>query len=220
MELYKLQKVSKGAFAIVALTAMHSCTLPIKKFPSELKERATLEFNYDDKSYKGIAVIPRRSHYNFTFKVPKNTSELAIKTCHREAFLSNKQQLSSVNYSYIPVAFLENWDACFLVASAHTKDGQRQFALIDFTSNETLQAKVFCNGNTQESTVTFCQASVGTQQMIVFKKPVKVKSKCKVPTGEHGEERTSRFYFNAEKGYCVYAFYANKDIHRLTVYGY
>lgn len=207
-------------YLLLVWTALCSCISPTEKYPSQLKDRATLKFSHEGKEYTGIGVISRKSWYKIKFKLPENTKELVIKTCHREEFI-NTARLGFVTYSYVPVYFLENWDSCLMVASAHTSDGKRQFALIDFTSNETLDTTLYCNGKKMSGKATFCQAREGTQQMIVFKKPVKVKSiSCELPTGEHGENFTSRHYFTAQKGYCIYAFYDNKDVHRLTVYGY
>ena len=197
-----------------------SCASVPFQTPSKLDKRATLNFSESGIKYEGVGVIKRKSYYTFNVSLPYNTKELVFSNCHREEFYPIKSQ-SSFQITYRPVTFLENWDSCLSMISAHTASGEREFALIDFSSNETLEAELYCNGGKTAGTNTFCQASEGTSQMIVFNQQVTSKSlTCDTPMTDYGALSGSRFYFEAAKGYCIYAFYTKDKIHRLTVYGY
>ena len=218
---------------ILALLMISSCTRGTPKmYPSLLEERATLEFEANKKTHYGTAVIPRASRQVIRFKVPPKTKELAVSTCHRKHFSTDKktQHLFKprdkyyIEYEYIPVAFLENWHACFMVASAHTSDGKREFALIDFRNNETLEGDLYCNAKKTTGKSSLCQAPEGSTQMIWFKNRVTALAgetcKASQPLTERGEHEGWSFYITVQKGYCVYMFFDDKKEHRLTMYGY
>lgn len=220
MLLYKLLKNRCAVFFGYLTVAINSCTPTSNQYPSALKERATLKFTYDNKEYEGIAVIPRKSYHKIRFNLPDKTRELVIATCHREEFYKLNSP-KFYDYSYIPVAFLENWDSCFLIASAHTENGKKQFALIDFTSNETLEANLYCNGKKFTSNVSFCQAKTGTTQMISAKVKVKARgSSCDAPLTDYGASEGFSFFVKVQSGYCIYTLNSGNKIHRLTIYGY
>ncbi len=205
---------------VPSLFLLQSCVNMPEQYPSTLKERATLAFEYESKRLVGVGVLKRKSSHNIRFVLPEKTKEFVISTCHREEYF----KLNSTrffDYTYVPVAFLENWDSCFLVASAHTSDGKKEFALIDFSSNETLQASLYCSGKKTTGTTTFCQGRAGTTQMLSSQVRVSAKSaSCDVPKTQHGANQGYRFFIDVKKGYCIYAFNQGFKVHRLTIYGY
>lgn len=212
--------MKKILLLLTTIMSSLSCVSPQQtQFPSDLDNRATLKFSVNGIKQDGIAVINRASYYNIEVQLPKDTVELVVSSCHRELFF-NVESKSVFRYSYAPLTWLENDGSCIVTLSAHTRDGFRDFGLIDFTSNETLKGELYCNGGKTAGTATFCQAKESTVQMLWLDSIAKVKSSCELPTGSHSEPEARQFFITVQKGYCIYAFYTQKEIHRLTIYGY
>lgn len=123
--------------------------------------------------------------------------------------------------------FLENWDECGLEAIATTAQGNVLVGMAEFTSNESLGARHWCNGTFVQSAsgVSFCQARAGLIQRIAFDEPVYVESGKNCPAIEpEGGTSTQIFTYALGKDLCIYNFLAKKAgdtrFHRLVTRGY
>lgn len=185
-----------------------------------LTDMADMGFTADGVKYTGTAVLQRRTNYVFKFDLPKDTERVWISTCHRRIPFYGPFQ-PQFEYRYIPQMYLENWTLCFLKAEAITKTGQISFAVVDFTSNETMKVNVYCNGNTPQDFVgaSFCQAAAGYRQMLRFDEKVDIETdeNCNPITCDG-----SYCYYKMSPGYCAYSIFGltTKTRHRHSTRGF
>lgn len=209
---------------IASCCTPQSATVP----PSQIV-RASLRFAVDGQKCSGTCVVQRKTSQKFTFYLPEKTKRVLIQTCHRQIAINNPAR--DFVYDYVPAMFLENWDECGLEAIATTQAGNVLVAMAEFTSNETLAARHWCNGTFVQNApgVSFCQARVGLIQRIAFDEPVDVASGKDCPPIEG--ERSSGTYMSTQvftyavgKDLCIYNFLAKKKeetkFHRLVTRGY
>lgn len=202
---------------ILSSCVANPATLPTTK---SLTDMADMSFSVDGMKYSGTAVLQRRSNYVFKFDLPKDTERVWISTCHRRLPFYGPFQ-SQFEYKYIPQMYLENWTLCFLKAEAITKSGQISFAVADFTSNESMKANVYCNGNAPQDFVgaSFCQAAAGYRQMLRFDEKVDIETdeNCSpiVCDGQY-------CYYKMSPGYCAYSIFGltSKTRHRHSTRGF
>ena len=205
--------------------ALVSCAVSQQQtpfFPSQSTDRADLVFETEGVTYDGVALVERRTSRKFRVTPPKDTAEMIVTTCHRETFHVAK---TPWEFTYQPAMWLENWDSCLLSFTAVGKAGVNHTALVDFTSNETLPAKVNCNGERLDYPrgASLCQSRAGLVQLISFDVPVQVKwpARCAAPYTERGVTKDWRWYVELSKGLCVYSFKSDDDkYHRFTTRGY
>jgi hypothetical protein len=184
-----------------------------------LTNMADMDFTVEGVAFKGATVVQRKVTQVIRFTFPKDTERLVVTTCHRnKVFLS---PVSPFEYRYLPKTFLENWGSCILRASAITKGGVVVQAIIDFTSNEAMKARSYCDGEEADGNgASFCQSLAGTKQMMRFDEPVDIQGeedRC-APIACDGQY----CYYFTSPGYCIYAIKGLKtgQRHRLTTRGY
>ena len=158
------------------------------------------------------------------FYLPEKAKRILIQTCHRQKAFNNPAR--DFVYDYLPAMFLENWDECGLEAVVTTSTGNVLVAMAEFTSNETLTARHWCNGDFLQSPsgVSFCQARAGLVQRIAFDEPVYVESGKSCPGVEPESGSTQLFTYKVGKDLCIYSFLAvaagGTKFHRLVTRGY
>jgi hypothetical protein len=180
--------------------------------------RATLPFTIEGTPYAGTAVVQRRTYQKITVSVPAKSVKLMVQTCHREEVWDRPPE--KFEWAYIPASFIENWGACPMTISIITEQGALLQAMIDFSSNETLPAVHYCNGQRILSPlgVSLCQAREGLVQRITFDERVEG-----VGGAGCGAIKQDGFSWNytVSRGMCVYAFRSSVGkFHRLTTRGY
>lgn len=187
--------------------------------PSQNVVRASLAGAVEGVAFRGAVVVQRKTSQKIEIAVPEKAVKLILTTCHREEVLDSPPRAWS--YNYVPTMFLENWGSCPITISVVTQQGTLQHAIIDFTSNETLGATVYCNGirTVDLKGATFCQSRVGLLQKIDFadgKVSALASSGCPEPVHDGYS-----FQIPMGLGLCVYAF---RDLaggtHRYTTRGY
>lgn len=205
----------KRLFLLLALQGCNS--VPGTAQHSEV--RAALAFSVEGVAYFGSAVVQRKSSQKIAVSVPKDAAKLLFRTCHREDVIDRPP--SNWTTTFVPVMFLENWGSCIITVSVITQKGNLQHGFIDFTSNETLPATSYCNGQKVVSSggVTFCQARAGLVQKIDFD------NGNVAGAGTEGCPELKKdgwsFTYQTSKGLCIYAFKsADGKTHRLTSRGY
>lgn len=184
-----------------------------------LTDMADMGFTADGVRYTGTAVLQRRTNYVFKFDLPKDTERVWISTCHRRLPFYGPFG-PTFEYRYVAVAFLENWTLCLLKAEAITKTGAISFAVVDFTSNETMKARVYCNSAEGDYVgASFCQAAAGYRQMVRFDEKVDIETdeNCN-PMLCDGQY----CYYKMSPGYCAYSIYGltTKTRHRHSTRGF
>lgn len=186
--------------------------------------RASLRFQVDGAKCTGTCVVQRKTSNKFTFYLPEKAKRILIQTCHRQVAINNPPR--DFVYDYLPAMFLENWDECGLEAVVTTQTGNVLVAMAEFTSNETLAARHWCNGGFAQSTagVSFCQSRAGLVQRIAFDEPVIMEPGKGCPPLESEGGSKQIFTYKVAKDLCIYAFLAtaagSTKFHRLVTRGY
>ncbi len=204
-----------GIFNCLCMVACQNMTPEL--LDKEKTYKRTLQFEIDGVSAEGIHVAPKRASYNFKFYLNEKPNYLEITSCHRDEFLYDLGK--KLEYVYRPSPGIEDQPECLLEVAAFDEKGKNYWALIDFSLDEKLSAKINCNGKTYTSRgVTICQSKAGLIQTIEFDKPVKVASleKC----SKMNEIKPGFFDYTITKGKCLYLFSDGVDEHRLTTLGY
>jgi hypothetical protein len=211
------------------LALLLGCTTPgeeEKKETTFFKRDISIEF--EGKKYSGTAVLPKRSSYEVKIVSAGKLDLFTWSDCHMEhtqedageGGIFSRKDTVVFNYrrdfalsTYCPVE----------VGGFEAMKGRHSWGFIDFESEEeTLPAKVYCNGYVFESKgVSVCQSAKGKLQKIVFSVPVStVVDDDKCPMRISSDSKT--FEFPLSRGYCAYPFKEiNGDrFHRLTTLGY
>lgn len=187
----------------------------------ESTNRANMSFSIDTTTFEGTAVILRKTSQIISFNIPTDTIRLMITTCNREEFFLNPKTDKPFAYNFIPVMYVENLDSCLLTATAITKNGETRKAIIDFLTGEQLTGISKCNGKTKTTKgVDFCQSRAGLIQVIEFNEQVVnvAQDGCPPLTTAFG---AYAYQYKIGSGFCSYRFMnKNKDVFRLTTYGY
>lgn len=209
--------------SVLTLAFFVSCsTGKVTEYTSDLEDpiRATLQFTVDGMPVNGSALVQRKTSMNIVLNIPKGAVKLEIRSCHRRKIISAPE--TPFKYRYIPMAFIENWESCVLQFLVTTKNANLIKGILDFSSNESLDADLQCDAEDRNSgglRASFCQAGVGLHQRISFGRTISAYADegCAAMT----PEGLSAFTWRMSKGFCVYYFRTQegKD-HRLTTYGW
>ena len=188
----------------------------------------------DGVTAEGVLVVPQKDVSKMIIVAQGDLDLFTFQTCHREEIAEDAGNVverrglfrrkivkkREIELEYRP-NFIEKSGGCpVYVGGFEQEKGRHSWGIVDFeTSDSTLPADVFCNGEGKKSKgVAICQSRVGLIQAIKFSSPVKVKH---TPACDIGVSEGTYFEFPIVKGQCVYAFYnPDKKIHRLTTIGY
>jgi len=226
------------ALSIFILGFQIGCSLIPVKDPKEITKysfRKSLKFEVDNKSYVGIAVLPRKPSYTITIMPDEKMTFYIFQTPHRDIPI-DKPETGWFNkkfiYQYNPQPGLEDRGYTPLEITALNKDQVSDaFAFIEFkdaNSEISLEATIKCNGELQSNVVgvSICQTAKGLVEEILFKEKVLIESVengCDKPTTDDG----LLWRLKASEGECPYYFTArtkhengHRLSHRLTMIGY
>lgn len=192
-------------------------TLSPELLDKEKTYKRTLRFEVDGIESYGTHVASKKTQYSFRFYLPEKPNMIELTSCHRDEILYDPGR--KLDYTYRPSPGIEDQPACLLEIAAFDEKGKNYWALIDFSLEEKLPAKINCNGKSYISSgVTICQSKAGLIQTIEFDKPVKAVNQERCPKMQ--KMRDNFFEYVIAKGKCLYLFSDGKDEHRLTTLGY
>lgn len=211
----------KFIFVLILLVLCYmSCAH--KEFDLDTTEtwRRELELSVNGEMVRGSRTIPRASSYRIKLDLKQKLQRISLITCHRELIWRN---VSSLDYTLVPVMFLENSGSCIMKIQAITDKGYAHNANIDFKANESLPThSIYCNGDEFNNVqgAFMCQARVGSIQKLWFKDAVKPYNleKCPNPIKISDFE----WHITINQDFCLYVFKAvnKKDLFRFTSFGY
>lgn len=182
--------------------------------------------------FKGVAVLPYSTQYEFKIESKEDIDLLTISTCHRDISIESAIQQGwfkkkrGYTYTISTSKGLEDKYCPFTFGSYNKENSDLTgWAFVDFETPEaTLGATNYCNGiTTQTRGVSICQTRDGLIQGLKFNSRVRVSSKLKK---ECDTLKTLDFGYTWEYtmplGKCVYAFIeeSGTKIHRHTTLGY
>lgn len=168
--------------------------------------------------FEGVGAATRLSSTRIRFKPRYEPAEFMLLSCAREKFLGAVGR--DFTYRYVPMSFLENVDACPVIAVSISKQGQRETAVLDFVTGDQLPASIKCNGETRDAQgADICQLRAGLAMMVWFREPVDVEPAegCEPP-----KEDGFMHEIVVPRGHCTYTFLGikSRQFFRLTTRGY
>lgn len=199
--------------------AIASCQAPTMMKPEAIYEKDLIISEGGDK-FAGFGVLPRKKAYSFKFEGDSVAKKVRISNCHRDPSLS-KDLKKIVPYEFIPSQRAELNGDCVMTVTYLSAAGRHQFGAVTFVDDETLPAKLECNGSRRNTDgVSACQARAGTLQTIDFS--VKVAGQTITPgCNQPQSDNNLDWNITASEGFCLYVFRTDdKDFHRLTTFGY
>jgi hypothetical protein len=214
----------------VFLIAFSGCTAAEKvdSASSEIFYKRDIKIEYGGKSYRGIAVLPSGVNYDIKITAAGKLDLFTFTDCHMEHTAEDAGQggifsrKNVVDFKYSREFAGASY--CPVELGGYEVKGRHSWGFIDFQSpNETLPAKIFCNGYSENTAgVSVCQSKKGLYQKIVF--PVGVETNLATDTCPMPISIDSKtFEFPTVPGLCVYAFRefsGARRFHRLTTLGY
>lgn len=190
-------------------------------------------------SGEGVLVVPKADSYYFEVEARGDLDLFILTSCNRDwikekgwhvsykkRFLGwGKRKIEDkrkVEFFYTPDEIEKNGTCPVWLGGFEESKGRHSWGFVDFKSDtETLDAKVFCNGETlNEKGVSICQSRKGLIQGIRFETEVVV---APDPECDLGSNRGTYFEFPISRGECTYIFRTIKkprEEHRLTTIGY
>tara|TARA_R110000824_G_scaffold96013_3_gene230436 strand:+ start:2519 stop:3154 length:636 start_codon:yes stop_codon:yes gene_type:complete len=168
---------------------------------------------------KGIHVAEKSNVFNIKANFPEKIDHLELNTCHR--YFTAKKVGKSWDYFYKKAIGIEDIGVCAMSVIALEDEGSNAWALIEYKNDNdyTLEAEIRCNGDYNKSTgVSICQSQQGLRQSVKFLVDTKSydQDECSAPYTY--DNRT--YYYNIERGDCIYLFKHKKELHRHRTYGY
>jgi hypothetical protein len=212
---------------LILLTCCASTQTPI----ASTNYRLDMSITDKDSSYTypGIAILPKRSTYNFLFTSTGKLDLFTFRTCSREIAIENARRgihTSQVLLSYTPNA-IELSGACPIEVIGLSESKKDSWGFIDFEdTSTTLPATVICGESVIKSNgVSACQGRVGLLEQITFTTDVMTSPRkgCDDIKSENNTYTGKIFRFRISNGHCVYEFVQTSDptkVHRLNTYGY
>jgi len=206
------------------------CQTPITGANPDKVYRRDMIITINGQTSEGVLVVRRAPIYQINVESKASLDLFTLQSCHRETLITDVKESgifarrSRVRLNYTPSAGIEDTGACPLQLGGYDKSqGKHSWAFVDFeTPAETLEAQVFCNGDSSVNNgVSLCQSRAGLIQRMVFEKPVMVSPDpgCELPAAANN----IAFRFPIQKGICVYLFVEIDNphrAHRLTTIGY
>ena len=194
-----------------------SCSTMQFKGNPDIIYKHSVKMNINGKSCVGTCVVKRATYYSLQFTVNYKSEVVRLSTNHRDVPLQD--QSKKISYLYVPSIDPDEINSQLKVGIFNSK-GQHEWGLIDFENEDTtLEARVLCNGEKQDSKgVSICQSQSGLTQMIVFETPVKAywNERCAEPVTSTGKE----WIYDISRGRCVYLFATDGKRHRHSTLGY
>jgi hypothetical protein len=187
--------------------------------------RADVEIKHGDNNFIGVAdmdlgaVIP----LTFTSKVPMYF--LTITTCSRHQVFSRVGKSwfgkdgQKLEFVYTPNE-IEKKGNCPLYIEVFDSKGSAAWGIINFRTNETLNATASCNGEYKVTQgLTTCQTKAGLIQSLNFHKQIErftSSGNCKIERLSNTE-----FLITPQGGFCLSTFITlDVDVHRAVIIGY
>lgn len=186
---------------------------------TEVVYQKELVIKEGDTKITGFGVLPSKKSYSFTFESETVPQVVRVNNCHRdEKFKGSKV----FKYDFKPSQRTEYGGNCILSVSFIDPSGSHRFGAVTFIDDETLPARLECNGVPQNTVgVSSCQAKSGTIQAIDFSVKVHGMTQtagCEQPINRNGGREWD---ITISDDFCLYVFRAeDKDFHRLTTFGY
>lgn len=210
--------MGKGAGRALILTALLSaCAGTEAPNSSEGIYRKDLLIKESDKVIYGLGVLPKKKAYNLEIRAREKAELVRFSNCHRDFIDTKKRGWDEYSYYFEPNPSIEK-GSCVLQITFLDAKGYHQFGAVSFVDDETLPARLACNGEKKDRAgASTCQAKVGTLQTITFKDSTQVKSTCAKPKTKDSKLWT----YAIEQGFCLFLFRSKAgEFHKLTTFGY
>lgn len=230
-----MKRLKRNVFFWVALLGatlfLTGCQTGVNmQLDSSVVYKRDLSMRAGGTKHEGVVVAKQPSgvdqdgnpYYEIRMKTKGDFSLLVITTCHRSIEVEKEETFYAFNYH--PIPGLETGQPCPMVITGYdAKKGKHAFGFIDFEGlvpDEKLPAKLTCNGEIFDGTVTACQNKTDLISQIEFQVPVNVSPDpgCEIPPSDDKK----KFVFPTRKDHCGYLFkeIGKENYHRLTVIGY
>lgn len=208
-----------NSLRIIVLASLASCTQALLNVSPDVSYQKNLMMTVNGETASGVMVIPKASRYDLTVTYHGSPELIRIGTCHREIIVDKSElKSSSFKTQFVPISLIESDGYCPINVGVFDKEGLYAWGLIEIR-NESMKAKVFCNGKTtNELGVALCQSRTKLVQSISFDTQVKVSQLGTCSAPYTADNKT--FKVETSDGICIYLFSANKSYFRFTTYGY
>lgn len=210
-------------FVVTALDYFQNASSKVER-PPLYNYKADMVITVDGLRFTGIAVANMSNSIDIKIKSKARLYVLSIETCSRHFTVdkADKNWFGGVGkefeYRFRPNE-KEKQGNCPMYIRALDLNGTAAWGMVHFKTNETLKAKVSCNG----STITFngltaCQTKSSLIQSIHFDKAITAfdsNDKCNLK-----ELDNKHFEIRPENGFCFATFFTGLELHRAVFLGF
>lgn len=192
--------------------------------PPLYKNRADIEITINGETFDGIATTDLKPEIKIEIESKARLYVLTIETCSRHLSYSRVDKTwyggvgKKFKYTFKPNS-VEADGNCPMFIKAIDLNGVSAWGMVQFKTNETINAILSCNGQNQSvNGLSFCQTKHSLIQEITFLKPIE-----RFIAGEFCtiEKKTDLiFEVRPKLGFCFATFLSGGEVHRLTILGY
>lgn len=196
--------------------------MQVTEKPPLYQYRANMKISVDGKTFDGMGVTTIGVK-DITFVSQAALDLLRITTCHRDFSIEKVDKGwfggsgHTFVYHYEPTE-KERAGVCPMYVQAISKDSVTDWGYLAFRTDETLPAKMDCNGTAWTfAGISVCQTKSGLDQIIRFDHPVKYVSD---PACQLKPITDQEYMVRGNPGFCYAEFSDGKAWHRLILLGY
>ncbi len=166
--------------AILFTVVLTGCADVAQQLRPDLFYQRDVRMRVNGESFQGVGVPLPSSRYRIEVSGAGKIDLVTFTSCGREFKYEPKtsgwfSQGNTYTYDFTPLQSIEDRTTCALDVGIYEKVGGRHgWGLIEFETDETVPATVFCNGEVKVfGGVSVCQSREGLIQKIVFDRKVK-----------------------------------------------
>jgi hypothetical protein len=210
-------------YVLLFLLSSSSCTgTGGANLPTDKVFKKTLKMSVNGVGGVGTMVVPPASKYEIDIEFDARAELVKLRTCHREVTEEKEGFWKRKEHKFLlqPTSPMETSGFCPIEIGVFDLDGANSWGLVEI-ANESLPAKVYCNGETKTYRgVSLCQSMVGLIQRVKFNSHVSYTGAVDCPKLDNRGDNVFEYVMGAEM--CVYVFYDHvlKQYHRHTATGY